>query len=460
MRLPTPTRSALQRALRAYGRNATSFQLLERDFSVWLDAPPQGEYDPPAVVAYVDTGGAWVAGGEPLAPDDAVHAVAERFLDAAHRAGKRAAFFATEGRLVQSPRFARLLLGEQPIWDPTAWTETLQQSRTLRAQIRRAQAKGVTVRQLTASDVDGDAVLRQTLEAHVRRWQASRAMAEMGFLVRVEPLLDADERLLFVAEHDTRVVGLLSMAPVYARRGWLFEDLLRDASAPNGTSELLVDAGMRAIAARGCGWATLGLAPLSGAVSPWLAWARDWATPFFNFRGLAAFKTKLRPSHWEHIWLAYPAHSSAWRALADALTAFANGSLIGFALRTVFRGPRPVLWAMTLLLIPWTITLAMLDSARWFPAPWMQWAWVLFDSALIVCLLTLLRRWRQWLGATLALAVTGDALITLVQAITWYVPRMVSWSDYVLTATTVSAPLFAALVLWGTVRRMRRVHAP
>ena len=75
-----PQREAFRRALRAYGRNATSFQLLDRDFHIWTDDAFDG-IDPPAAVAYVDTGSAWVAGGQPLAPDHLVHAVAERFLD-------------------------------------------------------------------------------------------------------------------------------------------------------------------------------------------------------------------------------------------------------------------------------------------------------------------------------------------------------------------------------------------
>ncbi len=456
MRPRTPTRSALWSALRAYGRNATSFQLLERDFRVWQDS---AALHPRAVVAYVDTGAAWVAGGEPLAPEDAVNAVAERFLDAARESRRRAAFFATDGRLVSSPRFRRLLLGEQPVWDPTAWSDTVQQSRTLRAQLRRARAKGVAVRQVGSSEIAEGTALHRSLAALVSRWKASRAMAEMGFLVRVEPFLDADERRLFIAEHEGRVVGVLSMAPVYARRGWLFEDLLRDASAPNGTSELLVDAGMRVVADDGCTWATLGLAPLAGPVAPWLARVSRWATPFFNFRGLHAFKAKLRPHSWEPIWLAYPAGTQSWRALADALTAFANGSLGGFGLRTLVRGPRPVLLAMTALLVPWTISLAALDTTRWFAEPWMQRAWVGFDLALVLGLVLLLWKWREWLGVLLASAVSVDATVTLVQALTWYVPRATGVLDLLLIGVVVSAPMLAAVVLWGTVGRERQLRS-
>jgi phosphatidylglycerol lysyltransferase len=458
-------------ALRAYGRNATSFQLLEDDFLVWFD--DQQSMDEPsgnapsgnapsvdsgvvrAAVAYVDTGAAWVAGGEPLAPEADVPVVASRFLAAARRAGRRAAFFATEGQLADAAGFRRLQLGEQPIWDPAAWDATVTESRSLRAQIRRAGNKQVTVREVTVDAIGQGTTLRTALDRLVERWQATRAMASMGFLVRVTPFAAASERLVFVAEREGKPVGLLSMAPVYARNGWLFEDLLRDPSAPNGTSELLVDAGMRRIAEDGCRWATLGLAPLAGPVRPWLVRVRTIASPFFNFRGLQAFKAKLHPDRWEPIWLAYPAGSSGWRALLDALTAFAGGSLVRFGWRTLRRGPRPVLLAMTLLLIPWTAVLAVLPADRWFPAPWMQDAWVTFDAALFVGLSALVVRWRDWLGTALASAVTADASLTGWQAVTWYAPRVEGVLDVLLMAMACAGPLAAAMVLWGTVGRYR-----
>jgi phosphatidylglycerol lysyltransferase len=297
--------------------------------------------------------------------------------------------------------------------------------------------------------------MRAALDRLVNRWKATRAMAEMGFLVRVAPFEDAADRLLFVAEQNGRPVGILSMAPVFARGGWLFEDLLRDPSAPNGTTELLVDAGMRAIAGEGARWATLGLAPLAGPVAPWLVRVRSWATPFFNFRGLHAFKAKLHPAAWEPIWLTYPTGSSPLRALLDALTAFAGGSVLRFGWRTLQRGPRPVLLAMTALLVPWTGVLAVLEAERWFPAPWMQVAWVAWDIVLFLGLVALVRRWRAWLGTTVAVAVTADAALTAWQALSWYALRLTSVVDALLMVMACSGPLLAALVLWGTVSRNR-----
>jgi lysylphosphatidylglycerol synthetase-like protein (DUF2156 family) len=442
-------RARLLAALKAHGRTATSFQLLESDFRFREDEQGEG------LVAYVDTGAAWVAGGEPLADPAHLPAVASRFMAAARAAGKRVSFFATEGQLAETPGIRRFLLGLQPVWRPADWAASLAEARSLRAQLRRARAHGVAVRAVSAAEVAPGTELRRALDALIARWQAGRAMAEMGFLVRVEPFTAAEERLVFVAERNGVPVALLSMAPVYGRDGWLFEDLLRDPHAPNGTTELLVDAGMRAIAARGAAWATLGLAPLAGPVAPWLHRVRRWATPFFNFRGLEAFKAKLRPAHWEAVWLVHPEGTSAVRSLADALAAFAGGSLLRFGWRTLQRGPQPVLAAMAALLVPWTLVLALLDAARWYPAPWVQWAWVSFDAVLFIAVAALAHRWRAWLGRAVAGAVTADMVVTWWQAATWYAPRAASWWDLAGMAVACAAPALAAAVLWGTVHRRR-----
>jgi len=87
---------------------------------------------------------------------------------------------------------------------------------------------------------------------------------------------------------------------------------------------------------------TLGLAPLAGRVAGPLRIARAMSTPLYDFRGLRAFKAKLRPHAWEPVYLC--ARRTPWLALGDALTAFARGSLVRFGLRTLWRrSPRGLL---------------------------------------------------------------------------------------------------------------------
>ncbi len=440
------------RLIARHGRTATAFQLVSPGLSHWFDGDR-------GVVAYVDTGSAWVAAGEPVAAESDGIAVAERFVDAAQQVARRASFFGTEGLLASSPRLRRFHIGEQPVWDPQQWDAHVREHRSFREQLRRARAKGVRVRVVDAATLEGEPRLEAAIEAVVSHWLAARPMPPMHFLVEVAPLWHLAQRRLFVAERASEVIGVLSLAPVPARRGWLFEHLLRDPKAPNGTSELLVDVAMRALARDDVSWATLGLAPLAGTVPTWLRWTRTLSRPLFNFDGLVAFKRKLRPQRWEPIYLAFPVGQSSAVALLDGLRAFAGGPLWRFGVRTALRGPSPLLIALERLLIPWTLLLALTPSSWWFPSPSVHVAWVLFDVALYLTL-RWARRARSARGLTLvALAVSVDAMLTGWQAVAWNIPRVTSWWEAALIGVACAGPLLAAPALWGAVRRLRRMHA-
>lgn len=436
--------------LRRHGCNATSFQVLEPGFQYWFD-------DEDACVAYVDTGRAWVAGGEPIASPERIHETARRFVRAARARGRRACFFATEERFAERTDFPSLRIGEQPVWQAADWEAALKTSRSLREQVRRARAKGVTVRAVSPEERAADGATRQGIERVVRRWLGSRQMAPMGFLVQIHLDSFPEERRLFVAELDGRVVGLLAAVPIYARGGWFLEDLLRDPeAAPNGTAELLVDGAMRAAAREGVRHLTLGLAPLAGTVNRWLRFARRWGARLYDFEGVRAFKEKLRPRVWEPVFLAYPPESNAVAATYDALAAFARGGLRRFGVETLLRGPAIVVRLLAALLVPWTILLALVD-ARHFPAAWVQWAWVGFDVGLAAALFALTRRWRPRLASVLATLVTLDAVVTFGEALAWNAWRARTAWEWIATGLAVLAPSSAAFLLWRARAHRRHV---
>jgi phosphatidylglycerol lysyltransferase len=489
------------RLLNEHGRTATAFQTLAPGMQHWF-APTAGGSESHGFVGYVDIGNAWVVAGEPVASRTDTIPVAEAFVAHAEQSKKRVAFFATEGALASSPRFRRVLIGEQPVWNPTEWHVTLRSTRSLREQLRRARAKRVVVRKVEAADLAADSALVRLMN----RWLATRAMPAMHFLVELEPFVERASRRLYVAERDGSVVAMLSLAPVSARNGWLFEHLLRDPAAPNGSAELLVDFAMRELSAERVMWATLGLAPLSGPVSGWLRLARALTRPLFNFAGLSAFKRKLRPDSWEPIYLAYPRERSSVTAMMDGLRAFAGGSMIAFGMRTIARGPEPLLRALQLSLIPWTVALALWPASPWFPSPAIKWAWVAFDVALLYALHRLRRvralahqaervvsgarfvassknsatealkvaalqnvSYHRMEGTRLdgrrntaqrfttgvAIAVTIDTVLTVTQALTWNVARARTGIEMLMIVVACAGPALASVVLWGAVRRQR-----
>lgn len=420
--------------------------MLEPGFRYWFDGDD-------ACVGYVDTGRAWVAAGSPIAAADRIAETAERFVAAATAAGRRVCLFATEDRFRAAAAWPSLRIGEQPLWAPTEWDDILRGRRSLREQLRRARAKGVAVRALAADELVAGHRVRGELDALIARWLASRTIAPMGFLVQVDPFTFPERRRYFVAERDGRIVGFLGVIPIYARGGWFFEDFVRDPDAPNGTVELLIDAGMRAAAAEGIGVVTLGLAPLAGDVGVVLKSARRLGRPLYDFAGLRAFKAKLAPRAWDPIFLSYPRGRSSVMAVVDTLTAFARGGLLRFGLQTLLRGPAIVIRLLAALLVVWTALLALPASARWFPSPAWQYGWVGFDVALGGALFVLARRWRQPLADIVAIAVTADAVVTLAEAIVYNAPRVRDALDLIVISAAIVAPTFAAVLLWNA-----RVH--
>ncbi|HEY0840341.1 MAG TPA: DUF2156 domain-containing protein [Vulgatibacter sp.] len=433
--------------VRRHGWNATSFQVLEPGLSY--------HFDDDACVAYVDTGRAWVVAGAPIAAEGRMREVALRFEAEARSRRRRVRFFGVEERFFSRVSLDRVRIGEQPVWDPAEWERSLRASKSLREQLRRSRAKGVRVRTLVSGELDDPAGIRARIERLIERWSHSRPMAPMGFLVAVVPFTFSNERRYFVAERDGAVVGFLAAVPIFARDGWLLEDLIRDPDAPNGTAELLVDAAMRALAEEGCRFATLGLAPLSGAEG-WMRAARRLSHGLYDFRGLRDFKAKLRPQRWEPIYLAWHKGDDERLAIFDTLAAFAHEGLLRFGLGTLLRVPTVVIQALAVLLVPWTALLAGVDSERWFPAPWIHWSWVAFDVALCGGLLALASRWRPWLGEALAAAVTLDAALTWTQALTFNAPRITSRGESAVVALAVAAPTVAAALLWRAVRHRSR----
>lgn len=437
--------------VRKYGFNATSFQTLEDGYRYF--------FQDDACVAYVDTGRAWVVAGAPIAEPVRISSVLEAFLAAARAAGRRTCLFATEQRLLDltGDSLRSLRIGEQPIWDPRAWAETLRRRRSLREQLRRARAKGVQVREVMAGELEaGDT--RQGIEQVAERWLRSRAMAPMDFLVRLELFSFSQERRCFVAERDGRVLGVAGVVPVPARGGWFIEDLVRDPAAPNGTGELLIDAVMRWAAGQGATWLTLGLSPLAGEVSPLLRAARKSGALLYDFKGLRTYKAKLEPQQWLPIYLSYPPSQSAWLSLLDALAAFTRTGFWGFGWRTLTRGPIAVVRGLAVLLLPWTLVLALAPAQQWFAYAWIKWCWVAFDVLIAVGLFRFLHKRNTSTLTALAVAVTLDALVTPIEALTWNVPRARGLVDGAIIALACAAPVLASIVLWGA-RRSRLADA-
>ena len=403
-------RDRLVAAVRANGRDAVSFQALEPGLDYW---ETHG-----GIVAFAETSEGWVAVGGPLAGSALRAKTASDFVDEAARRKKRASFFACDD-VDELAGFSCLQLGEQPLYRPAEWEATLRAHRRLREQLRRAKAKKVLVRRVDAAELEKGGPLRARLEGLANRWLASRPMEPMGFLVTLDLFEEPSLHRYYLAERDGEIVAFASLVPMGGDRGLLMEDVVRDRSAPNGTTELLFDKAMRDAAEDGAPIVTWGLAPLAGRV-PWpMRVLGALGRGLYDFRGLRAFKARLHPSEWQPVFLVYP-RGTAWPLhLVDALRAFAGGSLVLFGLKTVAHRPLVLAWLLSLALIPWTALLATMLAFHaavplfGFPRPEL-FAWVAFDALFATFLVRAFWRPRSWKYLLLAGAAAVDASLATI----------------------------------------------
>jgi phosphatidylglycerol lysyltransferase len=222
-----------------------------------------------------------------------------------------------------------------------------------------------------------------------------------------------------VATRGDAVVGLLSAIPAYAGRGWLVEHLVCSRLSPNGTAETLLDTLHASLVAAGKGddRVSLGLAPLAGPKTAWQTAARALTRPLFDFEGLERFKTRLRPSEWRPIWFVVPARSSRVVAVVDTLSAFAGGSLLRFAARSLFLHARGLLWLLAVGLVPWTALLVWLDlTHKQGVAGYSQAAlaaWIAFDILLAAALFRTALRPAYTSLVLLILAALADGTLSV-----------------------------------------------
>lgn len=437
--------------IRAHGAHAVSFLGLESGMRFFFD---EG-----GAVAYADTGRAWVAAGAPVASPRDVPALARAFVEAARAARRRACFFWVEGELLGED-FQLFTIGEQPLLDRESWRAAKASHRRLREQLRRARAKGVTARAVEPEELAEGAPLRLEVERLERAWLAARPMPEMGFVATVEPFVQPGEHRYLVAERAGHAVLFMSCVPIYARSGWLVEDVLRDSSTPNGTAELVFDRLFEG-AVEGEVF-TQGLSPLSGDIAPWLVATRYLTRPLYNFQGLRAFKGRLHPTRWERVSLAVPRGASTLLAIYDSLSAFARGSFTRFSLRLLGHDPGKMAWLLGVPLIAWTVILALLvvvDDGHllgWGRLP--LFGWMLFDLLLALSMLRVARapRWPALLLLT-AFASCDAALSLLHLALRGLGSGALERS---LRALSAGAPVFGALALaYASASAARRATA-
>ena len=321
-----------------YGWNATSYQIVNPGIRHWFSA--RGD----AVVGFVPYAGIRVVAGAPVCDLSRLAEVVEEFEADARRAEEGVVYFGSEGRLERtlpvSPSHSRALLGAQPAWNPADWEAMVESHASLRAQLKRARNKGVTIVECSPDEASRSSELKEVLN----QWLRGRGLPPLHFLVEPDTFERLEDRRTFVARKvegsNTKAIGFAVLSPIPARNGFLVEQFPRLPDAPNGTIELLLSTAVREIAISGARYVSLGLAPLAHrsmfehtSESRWLRSVLSFASMhgrrFYNFQGLEAFKAKFRPQAWEPVYAIEAGRRFTPKALYAIAGAFASRSPAG-----------------------------------------------------------------------------------------------------------------------------------
>ncbi|MEE9385130.1 MAG: DUF2156 domain-containing protein [Nannocystaceae bacterium] len=354
MIVPTqdPTGERVLRCVRRYGRHSSSFQVLGSGYEYWFDDDDDDDDGDEACVAYRRVGTTRVVAGPPLAPASRMSSIVDRFAAATRAVGDRAVLFGVDARFLDQVRgheceLDALHVGSEPTWDVSNYSLVGSRYRSLRSQIRRSQRNGITIRRLDPVEYGTEqAPARKRVQRLIRTWQDTRKLEVMDFLVRVEPFSYPGERRLYVAERGVELCGFLMAVPMYGADGWFIEDVIRHPGAPQGTTEALIAAAMRDAHQAGHSEVSLGLVPLADVrggegAHRWLrALLRGCYAnleTLYRFRGLHAFKARLRPDAWHAQYIVSLDGRVGLGAITSVLRAFSGGSLWAFSVATVRR---------------------------------------------------------------------------------------------------------------------------
>ncbi len=204
--------------------------------------------------------------------------------------------------------------------DLTQFTLRGQKFVKTRNMIARSRREGVTVSEATADRLadPGFAARLDGLDAAWLR-NKGRHVKELRLMIGERGGAMQDQRRLFVAEAEGRVVAYISYSPVYGdRAGWLYDLTRRAPDAPPGVIEHVFSHAAQAFHDENVGWLHLGLTPFVGLdpehamptssrlLTSALSLIGERGSALYPAKNQLAFKLKWRPQLVTPEYIAFP----------------------------------------------------------------------------------------------------------------------------------------------------------
>ena len=318
----------LERAVRAWGRTAFSFDVLEAPESY---AFFESQCVPGAIVPYRRVGRVDAVIGEPLAPAEALAEVTHEFIETRAALRRRVVgFCATEA----FARAAAAQITAEPELDPVSYEPVGGSAKKLRAYARRLMRSGVRGMAIPAGTKRFDPEFQRAAEAIVTAWK-DRSRGTSAHILEIDLWKRAEEKRYFAVcdpKSSDRLWSLLVAHPVPGNEGWHLCHLMRHPDAPKGVNELAVLTAIEALGDAGSRYATFGPYPVPRAgefigfgprAERVVRWAYHIAADRIGYGSSVEFYRKIQAGPWR------PRYLVVWpkRALVRgfyAMTRLAN----------------------------------------------------------------------------------------------------------------------------------------
>ncbi|MBL0185415.1 MAG: DUF2156 domain-containing protein [Candidatus Obscuribacter sp.] len=282
--------------IREYATNTQSFLTLYQGFKHFRLPFVKG------YAAYVESPDMLLVAGDPICPAESRAALIKGLMQLSEDKQKKLAMLPASAdcrEICIKNGFDAVYIGKEPIFDLQNMPKV---SKSIRLAVNRAKRLGLRFEPFSEH-------YREQVLDLCNKWQSTRELPALQFLFQLRPFYQQEQKKLFLAlNNQDQLMGFVACSPIYGRNGWYVEDLIRDESAPNGTTELLVTQTMQSLAAEGYSMATLAIAPLAGLPDtdenhPWLNTllrvTYERLSFIYHFQTLEFFKGKFKPSAWE-----------------------------------------------------------------------------------------------------------------------------------------------------------------
>ncbi len=331
-----PVRHAQQRTLRdekyvsalvrLYGRPPVSYFALMPDKRFSFNAAED------VVIPYALIGNTSLALSDPIGPPNKIRAALEEWLATCASNDWLPAFYQTTDLFLKDYKNNGLLLlkiGEDAVIDLKSWTLSGKKKQNLRTALNRGKHLGWQFEMY--HDVLHDHRIKEEIRHISEEWLDGRselAFSMGGTHIEGHP----EERLAVALDADGVVLGFLTWAPVYARRGWNLDFMRRRLDTPNGLMEYLITQSLLQFQEDGFEMASLGMAPLANISDgqndfPMMARALSLVyekmSSVYAYKSLQKFKEKFGPQ-WEDRYLVYSSNLAAPQVLYAVVKAHVN----------------------------------------------------------------------------------------------------------------------------------------